>query len=176
MIKEKDLIHDDSLLFITPVEDLRTNFIRLINQTNKKEYCRIVINVNIPYEKIKIKIKDEPFLFFIDCITKYVEVIHMRDSEYTTKKIHYLGHPANIKRIQHLIEKIFKPYEKKQKILIIESLSTFAIYNQIHDLIVFLRYFITHISKLKLLAITPDEKDRFVIDNLGPLFDSIIKV
>jgi archaellum biogenesis ATPase FlaH len=63
------------------------------------------------------------------------------------------------------------------KIIIIESLSTFLIYNHIDDLRNFIRNLVSkNDPNLKIFAITPEKNNKMIVEGLAPFFDKIITI
>ena len=56
-----------------------------------------------------------------------------------------------------------------------DSLSTFLIYNDINTLTAFMKVLIEK-NKNRMIIFTPQEKDKTLIEKVGPFFDEIIEL
>lgn len=148
------------------MKDLQKEIFATIKQF--KNIPCIYVTLNKPATKVKEELKkvslQKDYLYFVDCIT----------SNGKAKNVIFAESPSALTTISISITQLCEKI-KGDKLLIIDSLSTFLIYNEINTLASFVSS-VTKRNKNKLVVFTPKEKDRTLIDKVCPFFDKIIKL
>jgi len=153
-----------SLLVIAPIESLQNEICNIIKQF--KNIPCIYIALNKPYTTIENMLKKQGCkkedIYFIDCISSKIKA----------KNATFVESPSALTTISISMTKLLEKI-KGDKLLVVDSLSTFLIYNDINTVARFVSSTIQK-NKNKLIMFTPKEKDKTLIEKVGPFFDEII--
>jgi len=114
-----------TILYIVPSEEYFKNVIKVIRENSKISI--IYVTTNKPYEHLLNLFKEQKIdfnnVFFIDCISKQIS-----QSKESTKNCIYLESPSNITGLSIALTQASK-LVSREKILLLDSLSTLFIYN-----------------------------------------------
>ena len=176
----RNLPPNSVVMFITEAETYFKDIVRIVKiLVNTLELDGIYISVNKPYQSLvelfkKNKINFDK-VFFIDCITKTVG-----GKPEITKNCLFIASPQNLTELGIALSQAMEAMkEKKNKFLILDSLSTLLVYNSAGTIARFSHFLTTRIrlSKFKgIFIIVEKEMDKKLLSTLKEFCDRAIKL
>lgn len=156
-----------STLLITPVEDLQKKINEVVGSFQDTAAIYVSLNktqksVEGLLQKAGIKTKN---IFFIDCAT----------GEQTRKDVLHIS-PRDLDKIKYAIRTFIKEIPGK-KSLLIDSLSTFLIYNSENEVAEFIKDIISHTSNkdVEVIALSPETKGEDLLKKVFNFFNQVIR-
>ena len=174
--KKEALTLSKTILYILNPEKYFKGVIRLIKKDTKNKNI-VYVTTNKPYDHItnvfkKARINSDNF-FFIDCISKHIG----KDIEKEPKNCVYIDGPQNLTTLSVAINESLKHFAK-EKILILDSLSTLLIYHDSRTIGRFSNFFINKMRSADvdtiILALESDI-DKDIIKQIESFVDEVKK-
>lgn len=164
------------VLVITPLQKFQETSMKMLDTMINRYKNGSYVTINKPYQSM-VKILEsnnisDRNVFFIDCITQY-----LREKEAISRNCRFVDSPSNLTEVGIILDPIIK--DDIHKFLIIDSLDTMTVYNELETVIKFAHYITGklrfHDMSGVLLAVKEKSDERF-ISELGQFCDKVITI
>lgn len=174
MAIDKEIKTNKVVLLVLPAESFNESIFKMIKELSlKNKICYVSVNksygsLSESFKKRKIDLKK---FFFIDCISQTL---------FNPKKEKLCKYISSPKSLTELSLALNEPLAREKDIVLIDSLSTLAIYHKVSDIAHFINSLSQKIKSSKntseVLLISSGDKEKDLFSQCEILVDKVIKV